>query len=96
MLYKIQNTGQAIDLFVDGVQYFISRHEIKNTENDNLVKEARKHASIRVIELYEEMNYFELLKMAKQRGIEMKKRVKKNELVKILRREWGEKKWKKI
>ena len=87
MLYKIQNTGQAIDLFVDGVQYFIARHEIKNTENDNLVEEARKYAGIRVIELYEEMNYFELLKMAKQRGIEIEKKVKKNELVKILRRE---------
>jgi len=87
MLYKIQNTGQAVDLFVDGVQYFISRHEIKNTENENLVEEAKKYAGIRIIELYEEMNYFELLKIARQRGIEIKKKVKKNELVKMLRRE---------
>ena len=91
MLWRIQNFGNQVDIFVDGILYFISKYDTKITDDRRFAEEARKFPNIRVIELYEEMNYFELLKMAKQRGIEIEKKVKKNELVKILRREWGEK-----
>ena len=87
MLYKIQNSGASMDIFVDGVRYFISRGETWPTNNKALADEAAKFPNIQVVELYEEMNYFELLKIARQRGIEIKKTIKKNELVKILRRE---------
>ena len=87
MLFKIQNFGKQVDIPVDGVPYFMAKYEAKNTDDERFAEEARKFPNIQVTELYEEMNYFELLRIAKQRGIEMGKRVKKNELVKILKRE---------
>ena len=38
------------------------------------------------IELYEEMNYFELLDVAKQRGIAIRKGKNKNGIIKILQK----------
>jgi len=88
MLWKIQNFGKSTDIFVDGTKYFISRGETWPTNSERLAEEAAKLPYMKVIELYEEMNYFDLLKIAKQRGIEIKKkRIKKRELIEILRKE---------
>ena len=87
MFWKIQNFGKQVDVVVDGVPYFIAKYEAKNTTDERFAEVAKKYPNIQVTELYEEVNYFELLKIAKQRGIEMKKRIKKNELINILKKE---------
>jgi len=87
MLFRIQNFGKQTDILVKGVPYFMAMYETKITDNENFAEAASNTPNIQVTELYAEMNYFELLKIAKQRGIEMKKRIKKNELVKILTKE---------
>ncbi len=87
MLYKIQNFGKSTDLFVDGVRYFIARRTTWPTDDKRLAEEAAKFSYMRITVLFEEMNYFELLKIAQQKGIELGKKVKKKELIEILKKE---------
>jgi len=84
MLYRIQNFGLPKDVTVNGVKYFISRNKLIETDNEQFAFEAAKLRNVEVTKAYDEVNYFELRKIAKQRGIEIKRNIKKNELISLL------------
>lgn len=84
MLYGIQNFGLPKDVIVNGVKYFISRNQLVKTNNKEFAFEAGKLHNVEVTELLGEMNYFELRKIAKERGIEVNRNIKKDELVSLL------------
>jgi len=64
----------------------MAKHMRKNTSNKKLMMEQAKLTNEGSIELYEEMNYFELLDVAKQRGIAIRKGKNKNGIIKILQK----------
>jgi len=84
MLYRIQNFGLPKDVTVNGVKYFISRNKLIETDNEQFAFEAAKLHNVEVTKAYDEVNYFELRKIAKQRGIEIKRNIKKNDLISLL------------
>lgn len=84
MLYRIQNFGLPKDVTVNGVKYFISRDKLIETDNRQFALEAAKLRSVEVTGLLDEINYFELRKIAKQRGIEVKRNIKKDKLISLL------------
>lgn len=84
MLYKIQNFGLPKDVIVNGVKYFIGRNKLIETDNRQFAIEAAKLRNVEVTEEYDQINYFELRKMAKRRGIEIKRNIKKNDLISLL------------
>jgi len=86
MLYRIQNFGPPKDVIVDGVKYFLGRNKRIDTDNHKFAAEAAKLPRVDVTELLEEINYFELRKIAKERGLEVKRNIRKNELVELLKR----------
>lgn len=84
MLYRIQNFGLPKDVTVNGIKYFISRNKLIETDDEQFAFEAAKLRNVEVTEAYDEVNYFELRKIAKQRGIEIKRNIKKNDLISLL------------
>lgn len=84
MLYRIQNFGIPKDVTVNGVKYFIGRNKLIETDNEQFALEAAKLRNVEVTKAYDEVNYFELRKIAKQRGIEIKRNIKKNDLISLL------------
>lgn len=91
MLYRIQNFGLPKDVTVNGVKYFISRNKLIETNDSQFAFEASKLRNVEVTELLDEMNYFELRRIAKEYGIEVTRNVKKKELIKYLKKKRGEK-----
>lgn len=86
MLYRIQNFGLPKDVTVDGVKYFIGRNKLIETDNPKFAFEAAKLRNVEVTGLLDEMNYFELRRTAKEYGMEVKRNVKKEELIKYLKK----------
>lgn len=84
MLYRIQNFGPPKDVTVNGVKYFIGRDKLIETDNGQFALEAANLRNVEVTKAYDEVNYFELRKIAKQRGIEIKRNIKKNDLINLL------------
>ena len=86
MFYRIQNFGIPKDVVVRGVKHFISRNVALDTDDAEFALEASKLQNVEVTELFEKINYFELLKIAKDKlGIEIKGNIRKNELIKLIK-----------
>lgn len=86
MLYKIQNFGPPKDVMVNGVKIFLGRNKRIDTDDAQFAAEAVKIPCVDVEELFDKINYFELLEMAKNEyGIEIKGNIKKKELIKLIK-----------
>ena len=85
MLYRIQNFGPSKDVIVKGVKIYLTRNQRIDTDDAEFAKEAAKHPNVDVEELLDQINYFDLRKIAQERGIEIEGKVKKNELIKLIK-----------
>jgi len=84
MRYKIINRAGSRDIFSGGVKYYLVRNGIFHTNDSQLAGDAGKLPFISVINdlsEYEEMNFFKLKKIAKEKGIEVDKHIKKKEII---------------
>jgi len=84
MRYKIINRAGSRDIFSGGVRYYLARNEILPTNDPQLAEDANKLPLISVVNdlsEYEAMNFFKLKKIAKGKGIEFDKKIKKKELI---------------
>lgn len=84
MRYKIINRAGSRDIFSGGVKYYLVRNEILPTNDSQLAEDAGKLPLINVINdlsEYEEMNFFKLKKIAKDKGIESDKHTTKKEII---------------
>ena len=84
MRYKIINRAGSRDIFSGGVRHYLVRNEVFPTNDPQLAEDAGKLPFITVINdlsEYEEMNFFKLKKIAKEKGIEFDKKTKKKEII---------------
>jgi len=84
MRYKIINRAGSRDIFSGGVRYYLTRNEIFPTNDPQLAEDAGKLPFLSIVKdlsEYEEMNFFKLKKIAKEKGIEFDKKIKKKELI---------------
>jgi len=84
MRYKIINRAGSRDIFSGGIRYYLARNETFPTNDPQLAEDAGKLPFISVVKDlsdYEEMNFFKLKKIAKEKGIEFDKKIKKKELI---------------
>lgn len=84
MRYKIINRAGSRDIFSGGVRYYLARNEIRKTTDSKFAEAAGKLPFISVVKdlsEYEATNFFKLKKVAKEKGIEFDKKIKKKELI---------------
>jgi len=84
MRYKIINRAGSRDIFSGGVRYYLTRNEIFPTSDPQLAGDANKLPFISVVKDlsdYEEMNFFKLKKITREKGIEFDKKIRKKELI---------------
>ena len=84
MRYRIINRAGSRDIFSGGIRYYLARKEIRETTDSKFAEEASKLPFISVVKdlsNYEGMNFFKLKKIAKEKGIEFDKTIKKKELI---------------
>ena len=84
MRYKIINRAGSRDIFSGGVKYYLVRNEVFPTNDPQLAEDAGKLPFINVVKdlsEYEEMNFFKLKKIARDKGIESDKKTTKKEII---------------
>ena len=84
MRFKIINRAGSRDIFSGGVKYYLARNEILPTNDPQLAEDAGRLPFISVVKDlsdYEEMNFFKLKKIAREKGIKFDKHIKKKELI---------------
>lgn len=89
MLYRIKNYGNSRSLPYKEMNIFVTKNQVIETEDKEMADTLSAFPCLDIIktidkENYEEMNFFKLKKLAKGRGIEFDKKIKKKELIKLL------------
>ncbi len=86
MLYRIKNYGNSRSLPYKGMNIFVTKNQMIETEDKEMADALSAFPCLDIIktidkENYEKMNFFKLKKIAKGRGIEFDKKVKKKEII---------------
>lgn len=86
MLYKIYNYGNSRNLPYKGMSIFIAKKQMIETEDKEMADALSAYPYIDVItevkdEDYDNIHFFKLKKVAKEKGIEFDKHIKKKELI---------------
>lgn len=89
MLYKIYNYANSRNLPYKGMSIFIAKKQMIETEDKDMADALSAYPYIDVItgvkdEDYDNIHFFKLKKIAREKGIELHPRIKKIELIKLL------------
>jgi len=87
-MYQIYNFGNSVSIPYKGMNIFVAKNQFMNVDKE-MAEALSATPYINIVKTehnddYENMNFLELKKLAKDKGIELSKKTTKKELIKLL------------